>query len=76
MVKCDWFYLIWDDLIKHFVLPIEIGCQFEVSYVIVPIESIVHPFRVIPDDGENCNRYIVVLPKRNWSAYFSRKILI
>ncbi len=69
-------HLCWDDHIKHFVIPIEIGCQFEVSHVVVPIESIVHPLCAIPDDGENCNCDIVVLPKRNWSAYFRRIIQI
>ena len=74
VIQCAKKHLCWDDLIKHFVIPIEIGLQFDLSFVVVPIESIVHPLCVIPDDGENCTRFIVVLPKQNWSAYFSRHI--
>ncbi len=63
VVQCAKKHLCWDDLIKHFIIPIDIGCQFEVSFVVVPIESIVHPLCCIPDDEENCNCFIVVLPK-------------
>ena len=74
VVQCANKCLCWDELIKHFIIPINIGCQFEVTFVVVPIESIVHPLCCIPDDEENNNRFVVVLPKRNWSAYFSNHI--
>jgi hypothetical protein len=74
VIRCAKKHLCWEDLIKHFVIPIEIGCDFDVSYVVVPIESIVHPLCVIPDDGDNVVRYFVVLPKRNWSSYFGKRI--
>ncbi len=74
VIQCAKIHLCWDNLIKHFVIPIEIGCQFDVSYVVVPIETIVHPLCVIPDDGENLDRYFVVLPKQNWSIYFGNRI--
>ena len=74
VIQCAKKHLCWDILINHFVIPIEIGRHFNVSYVVVPIESIVHPLCVIPEDGENLDRYFVVLPKRNWSTYFGNRI--
>ncbi len=73
-IQCANKHLCWDDLIKHFIIPITIGCQFEVSFVVVPIKSIVHPLCCIPDDEENNNHFLVVLPKRNWSDYFGKHI--
>jgi hypothetical protein len=74
VIQCAKKHLCWDNLIKHFVIPIEIGCDFNISYIVVPIESIVHPLCVIPDDGENVVRYFVVLPKQNWSTFFGSRI--
>ena len=50
VIQCANKHLCWDDLIKHFIIPVTIGCQFDVSFVVVPIESIVHPLCCIPDD--------------------------
>ena len=76
VIQCANKHLCWDDLIKHFIIPVTIGCQFDVSFVVVPIESIVHPLCSIPVDEENNNRFLVVLPKRNWSAYFGKHIKV
>jgi len=76
VIQCANKHLCWDDLIKHFIIPITIGCQFDVSFVVVPIESIVHPLCSISVDEENNNRFLVVLPKRNWSAYFGKHIKV
>ena len=76
VIQCANKHLCWDDLIKHLIIPITIGCQFDVSFVVVPIESIVHPLCSIPVDEENNNRFLVVLPKRNWSAYFGKHIKV
>jgi hypothetical protein len=55
----------------------QLGTNFHFSFVIVPIDSIVHPLCMFPDDGSNqTNKYFVVLPKRNWSRYFGKNIHI
>ena len=48
-----------------------------ISLVLVPIDALVHPLCVFPDDidGESITFY-VVLPKRNWSRYFGDRIQI
>ncbi len=56
------------------IVSIEIGEDFGESFVVVPIEAIVHPLCVIPDDGDNLFQFFVILPKRNWSNYFGRSI--
>jgi hypothetical protein len=48
-----------------FVVEIEIGKNFDSSFVFGPIELILHPLCVIPDDVDNMKRYFVVLPKQN-----------
>ena len=54
---------------------ITIGTDIDVSYVTVPISSLVHPLCVIPDYGGHQTPYIVILPKRNWSRFFGERIL-
>ena len=51
-----------------------LGEDFDESFVVVPIEAIVHPLCIIPDDGDNPFRFFVILPKRNWSIYFGQSI--
>jgi hypothetical protein len=51
-----------------------LGTDFDVSFVSVPINSIVHPLCVIPDCGGKDSKHFVVLPKRNWSWFFGNLI--
>jgi hypothetical protein len=64
----------WEDIQQKFVVDIEFGQNFNASFVFVPIELIVHPLCIIPDDGDNLNKYFVVLPKQNWSRFFGNNI--
>ena len=74
VVQCAKHHLSWDYLLLKFIVSIEIGEDFDKSFVVVPIEAIVHPLCVIPGDGDNLFQFFVSLPKRNWSNYFGRSI--
>ena len=74
IVQCAKHHLSWDYLLSKFIVSIEIGDDFDESFVVVPIEAIVHPLCVIPDDGDNPFRFFVILPRRNWSNYFGQSI--
>ncbi len=74
MIQCLPNPLSWDDIQQNFVVDIEIEQTFDVSFVFVPIKLIVHPLCVMPDDGDNMNKYFVVLPKQNWSRFFGNNI--
>ena len=69
MIQCLLNPLSWEDIQQKFVVDIEIGQNFGVSSVFVPIELIVHPLCIFPDNGDNMNKYFVVLPKQNWSRF-------
>ena len=56
------------------MVKIKIRTDIEISYVTVPITALVNPLCVIPDGGD-LRSYIIILPKRNWSRYFSDRIL-
>ncbi len=43
----------------------KLGKDFNISFVTVPIEALVHPLCVIPDCHGDSNIYFVVFPKRN-----------
>ncbi len=45
----------------------ELGTNFNISFVTLPIEAHVHPLCVIPDCGGDSNIYFVALPTHNWS---------
>ncbi len=74
VIRCSVNPLSWDDIQQNFTIYFQLGKNFDVLFTIVPIESIVHPLCIIRDDGEDLNRYFVVLPKRNWSRYFGYHI--
>jgi hypothetical protein len=76
VIKCSINPIDWEVIQQNFIVETQLGTNFRVSFVIVLIDSIVHPLCVFPDDGSNQpNKYFVVLPKRNWSWYFGNNIL-
>jgi hypothetical protein len=74
VIQCSLNPLSWDNIQQNFVVDIEIGQNFDVSFVFVPIKSIGHPLCIIPDDGDYMNKYFVVLPRQNWSCFFGNNI--
>jgi hypothetical protein len=54
----------------------KLGMDFNISFVTVPTEALVHPLCVIPDSGGDRDIYFVVLPKRNWSQLFGERTII
>jgi hypothetical protein len=50
---------------KFFFVKLQLGTDVNISFVTVPIESLVHPLCVISDSGNDRDIYFVVLPKRN-----------
>jgi hypothetical protein len=61
---------------KILFVKMKLGMDFNISYVTVPIEALVHPLCVIPDGGGDSDIYFVVLPKRNWSRFSGERIII
>jgi hypothetical protein len=61
---------------RTFLVKMKLGTDFNNSFVMVPIEALVHPSCMIPDCGGDSNIYFVVLPKHNWSQFFGERIII
>jgi hypothetical protein len=53
-----------------------LGMDFNILFVRVSIEALVHPLCVIPDSGGDRDIYFVVVPKLNWSQFFGERIII
>ena len=75
VIQCSVNPIQWDTIQQNFIVKIQLGRNFQVSFVTVPIESIVHPLCIFPDDGDQTDKYFVVLPKRNWSHFFGNSIV-
>jgi hypothetical protein len=50
---------------KNDFAKMKLGMDFNISFVTVLIEALVHPFWVIPDSCGDSDIYFVVLPKHN-----------
>jgi hypothetical protein len=75
VIQCSINPIDWEDIQQNFIVETQLGTNFHVSFVIVPIDSVVHLLCVFLDDGsDQTNKYFVVLPKRNWSRYFGNNI--
>jgi hypothetical protein len=68
--------LLWSTVERTFFVKMKLGTDFNISFVLVPIEALVHPLCVIPDFSGDSNIYFVVLPKCNWSQFFGERIVI
>ncbi len=44
----------------NFIVKLKLGTDFNISFITVPIEALVHPFCVIPDSGGDRDIYFVV----------------
>jgi hypothetical protein len=75
VIQCTIQPLLWST-VERFFFKIKLGTDFNISFVTVPIETLVHPLCVIPDCGDDSNIYFVVLPKCNWSQFFGERIVI
>ena len=76
-IQCSSKPIIWNTVERNFVVQFKLGTDFNISFVTVPIDALVHPLCVFPDNiDEECNTFYVVLPKRNWSRYFGDRIEI
>jgi hypothetical protein len=76
VIQCSINPIDWEVVQPKIIVETQLETNFHVSFVIVPINSIVYPLCMFPDDGsDQTNKYFVVLPKRNWSRYFGNNIL-
>jgi hypothetical protein len=76
VIQCSINPIDWEVIQRNFIVETQLGTNFHVSFVIVPIDSVVHSLCVFLDDGsDQTNKYFVVLTKRNWSRYFGNNIL-
>ena len=68
-IQCSSKPILWSTVERKFIVPIKLGTVFNISFVSVPIDALVHPLCVFPDniDGE-CDTFYVVSPKRNWNT--------
>ncbi len=58
---------------RFFFVKMKLGTDFNVSFVTVPMEALVHPLCVIPD----CSCYSdITLPKCNLNQFFGERIII
>jgi len=75
-IQCSLEPILLNTVETNFIVQIKLGMDFNISFVTVPVDALVHPLLcVIPDNTEdNCNTYYIVLPKRNWSRYFGKNI--
>ncbi len=76
VIQCSVKPLLWSTVERTFFVKMKLEMGFNISFVAVPIEALVHPLCVIPDCGGDSDIYFVVLPKRNWSRFFGERIII
>jgi hypothetical protein len=60
VIQCSGKPLLWTVVERLFFVKMKLGTDFNISFVTVPIEAVVHPLCVIPDSGGDRDIYIVV----------------
>ena len=66
--------LLWSEIETDFFSTVKLDTSVDISIVTVPISALVHPLCVFPESFTSEERFVVVLPKQNWSHYFGSKI--
>ncbi len=63
VIQCSVNPIQWVTIQQNLNVEIQLGRNLNVSFVTMPIKSIVHPLCIFPDDGDQTDKYFVVLPK-------------
>ncbi len=74
VIQCSVKPLLWSTVERNLFVKMKLGADFNDSFVMVPIEAVVHPLCVIPDYGGNSKIYFIVLLKQDLSRYFGEKL--
>ncbi len=53
VIQCSRNPIDLNNIQQNFIVETQLGTNFHVSFLIVPIDTIVHPLCVFPDDGSN-----------------------
>ena len=69
IVHCSEEPVAWDDVEKQFCVHFKL-CSAKGSEQQVPLSSLLHPICVMPNYGSE-DEYIMILPKGQWSKYFT-----
>jgi hypothetical protein len=76
VIQCYVKPLLWSEGERFVFVKMTLGMDFNITFVTVPIEALVHPLCLIPDSGGDRDIYFVVLPKHFWSQFFGERIII
>ena len=64
-MQCSSKPIHWNTVKTKFIVQIKLGMDFNISFVTDPIDALVHPLCVIPDNSkEGCDTLYVVLLKK------------
>ena len=59
VIQCSVKPLLWSVMERNFIVKLKLGTDFNISFVTVPIEAIVHQLCIIPDSGGDRDIYFV-----------------
>ncbi len=76
VIQCSVKPLLWSLVEQMVFVKLQLGTDFNISFVTVSIEALVHLLCVIPNSGGDRDIYFVVLPKRNWGRFLGERIII
>lgn len=71
VIQCSVRPILWSALEEKFICSFDL-CSENGQEQIVPMSSLSDPLCVIKDYGASADKYLLVLPKREWSGYFAR----
>ncbi len=74
VIQCTEKSLLWSEIETDFFSTVKLDTSVDISIVTVPISALVHPLCVFLESFTSKERFVVVLPKQNWSRYFGSKI--
>ena len=72
VVQCSVEQVLWRDVEANFIVKFVLCTDPGKEYT-VPLSALVQPICVVPDYGSSVNnRYMLILPKGEWSGYFAQ----
>jgi hypothetical protein len=74
VIQCTEKPLLWSEIETDLFSTVKLDTSVDISIVTVPISALVQSLCVFSESSTSKERFVVVLPKQNWSRYFGSKI--
>jgi hypothetical protein len=64
VIQCSVKPILWMTVKKHVIVPVKLGTNFNILFITVPIDALVHPLCALPDLGGETDAFFYCITQK------------